>query len=260
VFRLFFDRLESRQARALAWTSQGSGALLPGGGVGGYAIGGCLARFIGQPTSWIIQRSSGLFFLTSGVNATAVIDAGLLLADGAGGPHDFLRAGVPLLLASAATLVVLGLPALTRRHRARRPWLENVVAGIRDAQRAVAHPTWRLVGALGYLGFDIAGLWVTLAATGQPLSVPAITLAYSVGYLSKALPIPGGIGVLDAGLTGALVLYGSSPIHAAAAVLVFHSITLWSRDSGGCSATCAYALVRSTAVPDRRVAGSAARL
>src|SRR6516164_1551029 len=32
VFRLFFDHLDGRDARALAWTAQGSGALLLGGG------------------------------------------------------------------------------------------------------------------------------------------------------------------------------------------------------------------------------------
>src|SRR5437868_6588882 len=40
VFRLFFDRLPARDARALAWAQQGSGALLPTGGAGGAAIGG----------------------------------------------------------------------------------------------------------------------------------------------------------------------------------------------------------------------------
>ena len=36
VFRLFFDALDARDARILAWTAQGSGALLPGGGAGGW--------------------------------------------------------------------------------------------------------------------------------------------------------------------------------------------------------------------------------
>jgi uncharacterized membrane protein YbhN (UPF0104 family) len=71
VYRLFFDRVERRDARALAWTSQAADALLPGGGVGGYAISGWLTRLTGQPISWIVRRSSALFFLTSGVNAAA---------------------------------------------------------------------------------------------------------------------------------------------------------------------------------------------
>ena len=58
-------------------------------------------------------------------------------------------------------------------------------------------------------------------------------LAYSIGYAANSLPIPGGIGVLDAGLTGALVLYGISPVHAAAAVIVYHAIAFWVPGLGG---------------------------
>jgi hypothetical protein len=35
LFRLFFDRVPGRDARALAWTELPSGALLPSGGTGG---------------------------------------------------------------------------------------------------------------------------------------------------------------------------------------------------------------------------------
>jgi uncharacterized membrane protein YbhN (UPF0104 family) len=54
IFRLFFDRVGARDARALAWTEMASGALLPGGGVGGYAIGGWLMHLTGAPTRWIV--------------------------------------------------------------------------------------------------------------------------------------------------------------------------------------------------------------
>jgi len=60
-----------------------------------------------------------------------------------------------------------------------------------------------------------------------------VTLGYSIGYAANALPVPGGIGVLDAGLTGALVLYGVSPVHAAAAVIVYHAIAFWVPGLGG---------------------------
>ena len=45
--------------------------------------------------------------------------------------------------------------------------------------------------------------------------------------------MPGGAGVLDAGLVGALVLYGAPPLQAAAAVLVYHAIALWVPALGG---------------------------
>ncbi|MDQ6804711.1 MAG: lysylphosphatidylglycerol synthase domain-containing protein, partial [Actinomycetota bacterium] len=230
-----------------------SGALLPGGGVGGYAIGGWLVHLTGAPTRWIVRRSSGLFFLTSGVNSAAVIGAGLLLVAGVAGPHDFARSALPMLLAGTATLVVLAVPRMARRRGTAPGWLEGIAVGIRDAERAGLHPHWRLVGALGYLGFDIAVLWVAFTAVGHAPPLPDLVLGYSIGYLANSLPVPGGIGVLDAGLSGALLLYGASPVHVVAAVLVYHAIAFWIPSLGG---LIAYARLRPRLV----VASDAATL
>jgi uncharacterized membrane protein YbhN (UPF0104 family) len=242
IFRLFFDRVAARDTYALAWTSMASGALLPGGGVGGYAIGGWLMHLTGAPTRWIVRRSSGLFFLTSAVNSAAVIGAGLLLLAGAADPHDFARAGLPVLLAGAATLVVLALPWIAHHRRRTAPvWLDSVVVGIRDAEQTAAHRSWRLLGALGYPGFDMAVLWVAFSALGHAPPIPGLVLGYSIGYLVNTLPVPGGIGVLDAGLSGALLLYGASPAHVVAAVLVYHAVSFWIPSAGG---LIAYARLR----------------
>ncbi len=241
IFRLFFDRVGARDARALAWTEMASGALLPGGGVGGLAIGGWLIHLTGAPTRWIVRRSSGLFFLTSAVNSAAVIVAGLGLLAGAAGPHDFARAALPALLAGAATLIVLALPWIASRRRTVSVWLDGVAVGVRDAQRTASQPSWRLLGALGYPGFDIAVLWVAFSAVGAAPPLPGLVLGYSIGYLVNALPVPGGIGVLDAGLSGALLLYGAPPGHVIAAVLVYHTIAFWIPSLGG---VIAYARLR----------------
>jgi uncharacterized membrane protein YbhN (UPF0104 family) len=242
IFRLFFDRVGGRDARALAWTEMASGALLPGGGAGGLAIGGWLMHLTGAPTRWIVRRSSGLFFLTSAVNSAAVIGAGLLLLAGAAGPHDFARAGLPVLLAGAATLIVLALPWIAHHRRRTVPvWFDGVVVGIRDAEQTAAHRSWRLLGALGYPGFDMGVLWVAFSAVGASPPLPGLVLGYSIGYLANTLPIPGGIGVLDAGLSGALLLYGAAPDHVIAAVLVYHAVAFWIPSLGG---LIAYALLR----------------
>jgi uncharacterized membrane protein YbhN (UPF0104 family) len=240
VFRLFFDRVPGRDARALAWTSMASGALLPGGGVGGYAIGGWLVHLTGAPTRWIVRRSSGLFFFTTGINSIAVITAGVLLLAGVSGPHDFTLAALPVILAGGATIVVLALPAIARRRGAGGR-LEALIVGISDAWRVLLRPSWRLLGAIGYLGFDIAVLWVAFTAVGVPPSVPSLVLGYTIGYLANSAPVPGGIGVLDAGLAGALLLYGASPGHVVAAVLVYHAIAFWIPSLGG---VIAYARLR----------------
>jgi uncharacterized membrane protein YbhN (UPF0104 family) len=250
LFRLFFDRVPARDGRPLAWTSMGSGALLPGGGVGGLAVSGWLTHLTGASTSWIVRRSSGLFFLTTAVNSAVLIGAALLLLGAHPGPHQLSRAGLPLILAAAATAAVVSLPwAARRREAGSAPWLGGVIAGIREAERTAASPSLRLLGALGYLGFDIAVLWAAFSAVGHVPPVPALVLAYMVGYLANAVPIPGGLGVLDAGLTGALVLYGASPTHAAAAVLVYHAIAFWVPALGG---VAAYAWLRPRLIDDSR--------
>lgn len=247
LFRLFFDRLSQRDARALAWTEMASGALVPGGGAGGLAIGGWLMHLTGAPTNWIIRRSGGLFFLTSAVNSATVIVAGLLLAFGIPGPHAFTLTILPVLLAAAATVSVAALPLIMRSRPHAPRLLSGVTAGVTDAEQTTfGRPSWRLLGALGYLGFDMAVLWIILHGVGEPVAIPALVLAYNIGYLANTLPIPGGIGALDAGLAGSLLLYGAPPTHVAAAVLVYHAIALWIPGLGG---TLAYLRVRSRLVP-----------
>jgi uncharacterized membrane protein YbhN (UPF0104 family) len=245
VFRSFFESVPRTAAREMAWSQMGSGALLPGGGVGSLAVGGWLLHLAGMSSQQIVRRSSGLFFLTSAINVFTLAAAGLLLLLGiADGPHDTARAGLPVLAALAATILVLGLPKVTRRVSSKHPkaaWLDDVGIGIPAARHALARPSWRLLGALGYLLFDIAVLWTTFTAVGPLPPLAPLVVAYLAGYLANAIPIPGGIGVLDSGLVGALALYGLPVTHAAAAVLVYHAIAFWIPTLGG---TLAYTRLR----------------
>ncbi|MFL5861887.1 MAG: lysylphosphatidylglycerol synthase domain-containing protein, partial [Solirubrobacteraceae bacterium] len=180
---------------------------------------------------------SGLFFLTSAINVIVLAVGGLVLLAGIGrGPHDVLRAGLPVAVAVTAVIVVLGLrsvmPHISSRFAA-PAWLEDIGTGIPAARGALLRADWRLLGALGYLMFDIAVLWTTLAAVGPAPPVAALAVAYLAGYLPNVVPIPGGIGILDAGLVGALGLYGLPLAHAAAAVLMYHAIAFWVPTLGG---------------------------
>ena len=254
IFRLFFKPVPATVAREMAWSQMGSGALLPGGGVGSLAVGGWLLHLAGMSAQQIVRRSSGLFFLTSAINVFALVAAGLLLLLGiTDGPHDVLRAGLPVIAALAASVLVLGLPNLTRRvssKHSQAAWLEDIGIGIPAARSALTRPNWRLLGAVGYLLFDIAVLCTTFAAVGPLPPLAPLVVAYLVGYLANAIPIPGGIGVLDSGLVGALTLYGLPVTHAAAAVLVYHAIAFWIPTVGG---TLAYARLRPRlAVVDER--------
>ena len=243
IFRLFFDQVPGRLARQVAWTEQGSGALLPGGGVGALAIGGWFLRRTGMSMRDIVDRSSALFFLTSAVNVAALVGGGLWLALGGGRLDDLLRTSIPIAGGLVATGAVLAIPYLIRRFPRRRwpAWLVDVAAGILRARRSLRRPDWRLLGALAYLGCDIAALGAAFAATGHPIGVAPLTLGYLLGYLANLIPIPGGFGVLEGGLAGALIAYGASATQATAAVIVYHAIAFWIPSLGGLAA---YALLR----------------
>lgn len=231
VFRMFFDSLPGAVARELAWAEMGSGALLPGGGVGAFAVGGWLLHRAGMSTRRILESSSGLFFLTSAVNIAAIILAGIVLAAGGHGQHDFIHAVAPVIGAAGIAAFVVALPSIGGRRGTGRH--QDILRGIIQAEGALLAPGWRLLGALGYLGFDIAVLWTIFAATGRHLPVGAVVLSYMLGYLANLIPIPGGMGVLEAGLAGMLVLYGAPAPQAIAATLIYHAIAFWIPSIGG---------------------------
>jgi uncharacterized membrane protein YbhN (UPF0104 family) len=234
IFRLFFDQVPGGAARELAWAEEGSGALLPGGGVGALAIGGWFLRRTGMSVRSIVDRSSALFFLTSAVNVAALVGAGLWLALG-GRRDDLPRTVTPIVGGLAATAAVLAIAHLVRRspERRRAAWLVDISAGVLRARRSLRRPDWRLLGAPAYLGFDIAALGAAFAATGHPLAPAPLTLGYLIGYLANLIPIPGGFGVLEGGLAGTLIAYGAPATQTAAAVIVYHAIAFWIPSLGG---------------------------
>ena len=84
-----------------------------------------------------------------------------------------------------------------------------------------------VLGSAGYMLFDLAVLGVCFPAFGNPAPpVVALLLAYIVGQLGGLVPLPGGIGGLDLGLIGALVLYGVDATDAAVAVLAYRGLLL----------------------------------
>jgi uncharacterized membrane protein YbhN (UPF0104 family) len=236
IFRLFFDELPAGAARELAWAEEGSGALLPGGGVGALAIGGWVLRRAGMSTRSIIDRSSALFFLTSAVNVAALIGGGAWFAatGGAAGSFDLVRVGIPILGGVGATLAVLAIPVLVDTSgRAWPTWVVDLAAGISRARASIRRPSWRLLGAVGYLGLDVAALGAAFAAAGRPVAAAPLILGYLIGYLANLIPIPGGFGVLEGGLAATLIAYGAPATQAAAAVIVYHAIAFWIPSLGG---------------------------
>jgi uncharacterized protein (TIRG00374 family) len=84
-----------------------------------------------------------------------------------------------------------------------------------------------LLGALAYWGFDIAVLWAAFRAFGHSPPGAVIVMAYYVGTLGNALPLPGGIGGVEGGMIAAFIAFGVSGHLAVLAVLAYRTISYW---------------------------------
>jgi uncharacterized membrane protein YbhN (UPF0104 family) len=174
-----------------------------------------------------------LFLLTSAVNVITLALAGLGLAVGLlPGTRDPLLGLVPGLVGTAVFAIFLPLPEITERwlgdRHGRIATAARSLAGVtRDTRGLLFSRDWRLLGAFGFLWFDIGVLALCFAAAGHVPPLSAIVLAYQIGYLSNFIPIPGGVGILDGSFVGMFVLYGVGATTATAATVVYHAISLW---------------------------------
>jgi uncharacterized membrane protein YbhN (UPF0104 family) len=231
VVQRLFDRVPGRLARRVAWAELGVNSLLPAGGLTGLGAGGLAFRSRGLPTAWIAERSAVLFLLTSAVNVGVVAALGIGLGTGViAGPHSPGLTYLPAAAAIALLAVVLLLPVAARRqrgcgrvHRA----VDLSAHGVRATLATLSRDGAATAGAVAWWAFDNAVLLAALYAFGFHAGIAAVVMAYLVGMLANALPIPGGLGAVDGGLLGALVLYGVPAAPAAAAVLVYRAIALW---------------------------------
>ncbi|HEY1566485.1 MAG TPA: flippase-like domain-containing protein [Solirubrobacteraceae bacterium] len=233
AFLQVFDRAPVALGSWVALSEEAFGAAVSLGGVGSLALGAWLMVERGAPPRRIAERSAVLFLYTSAINVITLILAGLGLFLGLPGPRNPLLSIVPAAVGAVVLVLFLLLPRYVDRIVARvgpgrlHAFLTETAASVRDTQRLTFHPDWRIVGAIGYLWFDIAVLFACFAAAGHVPPFAPVVLAYQIGYLSNFIPVPGGIGVLDGSMIGMLVLYGVGGTVATAATLVYHAISLW---------------------------------
>jgi uncharacterized membrane protein YbhN (UPF0104 family) len=233
VFLQVFNRAPFRVGSYVALSEEAFGAAVSLGGVGSLAVGGWLMVERGSSPGQIAERSAVLFLYTSAINVITLILAGLGLFLGLPGPSNPLLSIVPAAVGAVVLVLFLLLPRYVDRivggMEAGRlhTFLTETAVSVRDTKRLMFHPDWRIVGAIGYLWFDIAVLFACFAAAGHVPPLAPVVLAYQIGYLSNFIPVPGGIGVLDGSMIGMLVIYGVGGTVATAATLVYHAISLW---------------------------------
>ena len=246
MFRpIFCPRMSWRTSSEIAWSELGAGSLVPASGAGGLALGAWILSRGGMPAERIARRSVAFFLIKSSVNFVAVAVLGTLMAIGLVGPHrSWLLTALPAALSVAVIAVVIAIPRLGvgRDAGPDSSWLRRAVVAVRRAvitgtSEAVAilrarHPLV-IAGAIGYWAFDNAVLWATFHAVGAHVPLSIVLMGYLIGQLGGLLPLPGGVGGIDGGLIGTLVVYGAPAAPTTAAVLAYRVILFWLPLVGG---------------------------
>jgi uncharacterized membrane protein YbhN (UPF0104 family) len=214
-------------------------------GAGGVALTVWALRASGLSARSVARRVLTFEFFLYGVYAGTLVVVGVGLRSGLlAGRAPWTLTIAPAILGTAVIAILLSMRALPddferrikplagagrgRRLLARlasAPWAVHDALGIAFSLIKERKP-W-LIGAIAYWGFDIATLWTCFHAFGSPPTVPVIVMAYFVGALANALPLPGGLGGVEAGMIGAFLALGTHASLAILAVLSYRLISFW---------------------------------
>jgi uncharacterized membrane protein YbhN (UPF0104 family) len=236
VFRgVFCSHMSWRTSTEIGLSELAANSLLSVGGAGGLALGAWILRRGGLPADYIARRTVAFFLITSLASVSFLALGGVALATGLlNGEPDFLLGLLPALAAIAVIALALAAGRLASALRRRSMRARLVVAagvvgdGVEEALRLLKTGNPAIyVGASGYMLFDVAMLGVCFAAFGHDVPPAGVLLvAYIIGQLGSLIPIPGGIGGVDGGLIGTLVLYGVDAGDAAVAVIAYRGLLL----------------------------------
>jgi hypothetical protein len=209
-------------------------------GSGGFAVDYWALRREGAGRRDAVGRVLALGFLeyaTLSVVALVASAALFLRVDGHAGESVTL----PSLLVIPALAFALWVTSRRRAERLSRRtpgqgWFRRTfadsVAGARKARVLMLSPREHGLGVLGmtlYWAGDLACLWAALQLVGgHQLTISALILAYSGGYVLSRRSLPaGGAGFVEVALTLALVGMGERAAPAVIAVLIYRLFNFW---------------------------------
>jgi len=242
--------------RTKAWfsvtTSQLSGnaisLIVPGGAAFGAATqfrmlaeaGNDPATAVAGLTAFSLLGIGGLLALP--IFVLPAIIAGTPIANGL--EHAALLGLVAFVLFAAFSAAVLMLDgplqwagrviqaAMNRMKRKSTPMtgLPDRLVFERNRIRRVLGRRWKAATLLstGRLAFDFGTLLACVRATGVKPNPSLVLLAYAVAGLLALIPLtPGGLGIVEAGLSALLILAGVPGVDAVVATLAYRIISYW---------------------------------
>lgn len=205
--------IQSGLPPAAVATGLTAGALLLLGALAGLPLLALPAVLLGQPIPDGLLQAAGVGLI---VFAVLFAVGALLLAN-----DHALRSVGRGLRAAAARL---------RRGQALSDGLPQRLFDERDVVRSSLGGAWVRAVALaaGRWIFDFLSLYSALLAVGAHPPLYVALLAYAAAQLLGQLPLtPGGLGIVEAGLTGTLALAGVAAAPAALATLAYRLASYW---------------------------------
>jgi uncharacterized protein (TIRG00374 family) len=141
-----------------------------------------------------------------------------------------------IVMRTERPLAVLGRAAqrlwnwVTRGRRRPLTGLDKRLLDERDTIRAALERKWwqAVLLTAGRLGFDFGCLLAALRATGADPRPSLVLLAYSAAGIVALLPLtPGGLGIVEASMSGLLILAGVHATYAFLATLAYRIASYW---------------------------------
>jgi uncharacterized protein (TIRG00374 family) len=234
MFRpVFCRRMSWRSSGEIGLSELAVGSIVPASGAGGVALGAWILSRYGMPGEVIARRSVAFLLLKSAVNFVAVAVLGVLMFCGAGPSRSAALTLLPAALAVAAIVAVVMVARISAAVAAGgsgrwRKLVAALASGMSEAGQLLRKGDPLLIGgSIGYWLFDNLVLLAAFHAFGEAPPLTIVLMAYLIGQLGGALPLPGGIGGIDGGLIGTLIVYGVAAAPAAAAVLLYRVVLFW---------------------------------
>jgi uncharacterized protein (TIRG00374 family) len=240
------SRLTHRDSYLITMAGLAATRLFAAAGAGGVALTAWALRRSGMQRREVAERMIAFLVLLYAVYALAMLVCGIGLRAGLfHGPAPFAMTILPAIVAGIALLLVAPLALVPEdfeqriaRLSARRPhaarWLRRLAlgpasmrGGVRFALRKMLHPDLAMLGTVTWWAFNVAILWASFHAFGDPPPLAVLVQAFFVGMLGNLLPLPGGIGGVDGGMIGALAAFGVDAGLAVLAVLAYRLFAFW---------------------------------
>jgi len=242
-------RIDVRASYQITMAGLAATRIFSAAGAGGIIVTYWALRKAGMPRRRSACRMVAFLVLTYSVYLGALVVFGVLLRTGVL-PGEAPVGGtiVPAVIAGAV-MVLLGLVALLPGNFERRIHAvtgdgrvarladklatgpATLATGVRTALDYVRHPrrgALAIFGAVGFWAAQIGILWASFEAFGGDVAFAVLVQGFFVGMTANLIPSPaGGVGSVDAGMIGAILLFGEAGAVVFPAVLTYRVIAFW---------------------------------